>query len=237
MQFTHSPIRPDSLPDKSGKDRNWRRRSRRGFSLVELLVVMGIIVIMGAVSLPALMSIMASNAANQASTNVAGLMEYSRQYAMTQQTYVRVGIATVQENGVTKETILLPIYSSDGTTGTSMSDADAWPLVRKPVVLPQTEIDNSLNISINGISTSSDSLPSSSDMGTFTRDYSGLPTGLSFSSIIQFNPHGEAQIEDGTTARHIKIAMSRVGQSDDPFIVRIAGAGGYIRVLRKEDGS
>lgn len=93
------------------------RSSRRlAFTLVELIVVMGIIVVMIALVVPAVTSIARTNSVTRALYEVTGALENARTYAVANQTYVYVGF--VQEDLTTENRtrlVMATIASRDGT--------------------------------------------------------------------------------------------------------------------------
>ncbi len=201
-----------------------------------MLVVLGIMAMIMAMAGPAFKALSGAGGENRASSELSGLLELSRLHAITHQTYVRVGIG----QSSSKQTVVLSIYSADGTLDTDTGDQKRWPLLKKPLVFDRLEVNDALDVTgKNGsFSTTSDLLPSSTDIEPFRRKMSGASSELDFKSIIQFDPHGNAQIKNGTTARFIKIGFERAGdkKKSNPFIIRISGTTGLVSVYRKEDG-
>jgi len=64
---------------------------RRGFSLVEMLLVIAIMVLLVVISLPAIRSIRGDRDLSRAAYELAGTLEQARSYAMAANTYVWVG--------------------------------------------------------------------------------------------------------------------------------------------------
>lgn len=219
---------------------------RAGFSLVELLSVIAIIAAMTAASTPLIQSLTAATSVDKAIVEFSGVYETARIYAMTHRTYTRVGIAQAAPD----QTVSLPslivatIYSVDGSLtqddDASMADNSRWKLAAKPCVLSNLWIYDSIESSEP--STSGDSLPSASDIGGFTRQ-AGNKGMRTFSSIVQFNPLGEARILKSEPARFIKIAVDQPlsasapatsPRNRNPFILRLSGLNGNLNVIRKE---
>jgi len=100
----------------------------RAFTLIELLAVLGVSLLMTALTIPALNAIKNSSDVASAAYDVAGMLQLARTYAMTNNTYVYVGIeevnatisssAPVQQPGVGRLAIVAAA-SRDGTPGYS----------------------------------------------------------------------------------------------------------------------
>ena len=71
---------------------------RRAFSLVELLVVVGIIVAMMALIGPAMNALKSANDLTTAAFDISGVLDQARAYAITNRTYVFVGISEVDSD-------------------------------------------------------------------------------------------------------------------------------------------
>ena len=106
------------------------RRASAAFTLVELLVVMGVIVILIGIVTPVVTSMKNSGDVNKAVYDIAGIIEQSRTFAMSNNTYVYVGIGefdvsvsnetTPQKSG-TGRIGLAVVATKDGTQGFSNS--------------------------------------------------------------------------------------------------------------------
>lgn len=213
-------------------------RSSSAFSLVELLVVIGIIAILSAALGPAISSLSSAGSVNKAVADLERTLDLARLYALTHQTFVRVAIADVP--GATEaSTIVLVIAPSDGTldaeSKADMEDPAKWPALNRPLILKNFQINDALNATDPG--TSTDALPSASDVASFSRKVPGV-TASDFAACIQFNPSGQASVNKGVPARYVKIGVDKrdAQAGKNPFIIRMVGSTGAIRVLRKEDG-
>jgi len=221
-------------------------QSPYAFTLLELLAVMAIFAVLATLSIPALRSLQGSSLTNQSISDLAATLENARAYAMAHHTYVRVGIGYAPRggNGAAPATVIAAIYATDGSlendSALAMADNKYWRLVGKPMWLPNLLVYDSLNASLPD--TSSDITPSKTNIAAFSRK-EGSMGDISFSSIIQFNTAGEAQVLKTELARYIKIAMDQPGNpsslseplNKNPFILRLSGINGSIYVLRKEN--
>lgn len=110
----------------------WRTRA---FSLVELLVVMAVIVILLGLATPVFNSMSGANTFAKAIADLSGALEQARAYAMSNNTYVFVGIAEVdaaigssqvQQTGIGRVAVGV-VASRDGTSIYNPTDAGyAW---------------------------------------------------------------------------------------------------------------
>ena len=218
-----------------------------GFSLVELLTVMSIIALLASFSVPAMQSLFRSGAVNQAASDLSGTFECARSYAMSQNTYVRVGLACVPVGSTASvpTLVVIVISSVDGSltygSASDMADNTRWKPLTRPLILGNVWTYKDLNAT-NAPDTRNDSLPSGTDIPAFSRP-AGRMGAVTFNSIVQFSPSGEAQVLQAESARYIKIGLDQPRQpnapenarNENPFVLRLAGMNGRIDILRKEN--
>jgi len=92
--FYASPANVNSLCNSRASQRD----SPHAFSLVELLVVIAVMALLMGLVAPAFLGIKGASDLGSATSEISGLLEQSRAYAMAQNTYVYVGIQEVDAN-------------------------------------------------------------------------------------------------------------------------------------------
>ena len=95
------------------------RRSSRGFSLAEMLVVVAIIGILSMISVPAFINFRASNSLKSAMNVFINDVRYARQYSITQTVYVRVIVDS--SGATTSRTYSFQSSADNGATWGSMT--------------------------------------------------------------------------------------------------------------------
>jgi len=180
--------------------------NKRGFTLVELLVVIAIMAIVTAISVPSIFSLTNSGKMNQTASELAGLLEQARQYAVAQNTYVWVMFNTQTANNT--DTLAVGVVASTdgsdpGTFGASPSPNFTVPsanliLVTKIRTFPQFQLQSPGSYSFAVPA----SLPTSPVTGpanalatnaTFNIQIPGNSSTTSFNEFVQFTPSGEAR--------------------------------------------
>lgn len=218
----------------------------RGFSLVELLTVVGVITILMGLAGPMVRSLAMGGGVNRSAADLAQVLELSRVYAMANRTYVRTAIGEVAPTGgrVTPSIVVLPIASNDGSLGSdsaaAMTDPAQWSALRRPVVLENLQIYDSLVAALG--SSTLDALPGQSDIDAFTRRAGDLGD-VEFRAFIQFQPNGEVRVVRDEPTRYIHVGLDQpatpasptMPRNQDPLVIRVSGINGTVTVLRKED--
>jgi prepilin-type N-terminal cleavage/methylation domain-containing protein len=188
------------------------KNSCRGFSLIELLIVLSLMALLTALSAPAVFSLSSSGRTNQAITSLAGALEIARQYAVAQNTYTWVAFSETTDASGQKLLVVAIVGSQDGTDpaagSNSWSQYNYGPvpgpglaLVNKVITFPQVELQDAASFSSSQIpglpdvqppvSSGSNSVATSSS-GFFTINLPGVGT-QTFTQAIEFLPDGEAR--------------------------------------------
>jgi prepilin-type N-terminal cleavage/methylation domain-containing protein len=227
----------------------------RGFTLVELLAVIAVMAIVAAMAGPAIQSFAGAGTINKAINDCNQTLAGARAYALAHHTYVRVLFSQVPTSAtqLTQEVVALVISpSTGGLSGTDtngvtvdnpvgMGTPSTWPAISRPLILNNLVINNALNATPpKGPDTSGDSYPT---QATATIVTAGAPVtrtiggnAVQFTSCIQFNPSGQAEIIELTPTRYIKVGFNKPNDTKDPFLLRISGINGSIDILRKDNG-
>jgi prepilin-type N-terminal cleavage/methylation domain-containing protein len=206
-----------------------RRRNRPGFTLVEMLVVMTIMGLITAQTLPALTNMMAAGATNRAISEVSNTIEVARGYCMSRHTYVRLALAQVNST-----LVVLAIAPRSGVldadSASDMADPTKWVVMSNPLLIENLALNTALGAA-------ADDVPTDSNISTFSRK-AGRLDAVSFNAFIQINPSGEMGIMSTESSRYIKIGFSRPSPQNDknPFVIRVSGANGSISILRAGSG-
>lgn len=121
-------------PFASLRSSRFGSRQNKAFTLVELLVVMGLIVLLASLVLPAFSGLNRAGGATKAYYDIAGLSENARTYAVANNTYVFVGFAEADVStspsaaqnftaGKVGRIFAAAVASRDGTRGYDYFDA------------------------------------------------------------------------------------------------------------------
>lgn len=215
-----------------------RPRSSSGFSLLELLVVIGLICILIAGAGPAIQALSGAGSTTKAAADISSLLTLARSFAIAHNTYVRVGIAEVKTPGEEK-VIVMPIFSADGSlekdTSTDMGSPLLWPSIGRPLVVRGIEMaDGSVEGALPDTSEDDSIISAEGDIPSFRRVVSGV--NLEFTRSLQFNPTGDVRIIRSIPSRYVKIPLDRAdGQAGrNPFLLRVSS--GSVRILRVGEG-
>ncbi len=225
--------------------RNIQRKAVRGFSLIEILVVVVIMALLMAASLPALSSLTVGGQMNQTISEVTGLLEQARQYAVSHNTYVWVAFST--ENTASGQNLLVAVVSSkNGMSLSSMGTAVTVPGTTLDLISPLRSY-RQIKLSDAGTFTSAQiaslgSQPTVTESNSlentsFSIQTPGKTSATTFSMAVQFQPNGEARNSD-SPIDILEFAMQpqRSNTAADPnniAVVRINGLTGQSSVYRR----
>lgn len=219
----------------------------RGFSLLELLVVMGIILLILGLAIPAFNVIGRGMSLTKAGDDVAGVLKQARAHAMANNTYTWVGFTT----GENQDELVIGVVASrigerrPADTDARTADSDIrqlgslWRfqgigLVEAPVADGDDRESNESVVQL------ADQNSAILDF-TLRRPWAGSGgDALQFNQrVIQFNSRGEARVTEGTANRVMEVGLQQVvngvvpeGLSNNYVAIQIGGITGNVQVYR-----
>ncbi len=218
---------------------------KRGFTLLELLLVIGIVAILAVAITPAFNAISSSHGVGQGAHDVASLLELARSEAVARQTYVWVGFQNTNMGGA-YGIVAGAVFSRDGS-GTNTNSTNLAGLSRaiqmRGVTLTNWSGLNSQTASLfnNEVSSASSSLSSVGSSGNGLNFTLGKAAFASRHSIT-FTPSGEAMLSASVTQDDgfvpyidVSLKLNRgeyvAADAEDASVV-VDGATGSVRILR-----
>lgn len=224
----------------------FKKKERRssGFTLMELLVVIAIIGILAAISGPALTALTNSGGVNRTVNAISLLLEQSRAYAMSHNTYVWVGFYPDPDKPQ------LTVVAVAGTIGTQSDLTTINPTTNKPNFTPITKIQTYNNLIINPPPGNLPLTGMIDDQNLFDDIVISqgpnfnvtAPNGntILFANILQFSPQGDVTIPSSGTQKHvIRIVLQPVRggirSNLDPNVaaLEVGEITGQVEVFRK----
>jgi prepilin-type N-terminal cleavage/methylation domain-containing protein len=224
--------------------------SIRGFTLLELLIVVGIIALLMVLIAPAFTTIKGGTDVTSAAYTIKGVLDTARTYAKANNTYTWVGFAGSIGPTLTGQVQVAIVASKDGTDlGTGVN------VVGPPVditsgVTPVGKLMRIDNIDIGDTGTPTndgtefESRPAvnaayriSSSGNT---DYPFTAQQTTFNRWIRFSPRGEAVVKGGATqvALYAEVGVlpthdTTLAPTPNIVAIQISGFGGNVRIYRR----
>ena len=229
----------------------WSRpHAEVAFTLVELLVVMGIIAILTAIAVPLLPAMMRSNQMNQNISNLSGVLEQAREAAVAQNTYVWVAFTSPSSGSPSDGIWVATFQSNDGTeTGvnTSTSSSPSWTntasipganlqVQSKLKNLPGAQIVASsglpVSITTNFPTVLTTSLQTNLAWTVAQAGFTDL-TNATFTQAIEFTPSGEAHTGLSASYNYVQFGLTATtGSTADSAGFSVSKTTGHTSVYR-----
>jgi prepilin-type N-terminal cleavage/methylation domain-containing protein len=219
--------------------------SSRGFSLVELLVVMAILVVMLSLAGPAMNALKGANDVNQAAADLSGILEQARAYAMANNTFTYVGFYQDKSDGF--KTKLAVFASQDGTRQLKKTDGTSnLQQVSRVKILENAKFakldaypDDYENAKRPTDSAVVEKITDSNKGITLSTTGSN---SINFDYVLRFGPNGLAQADNlqpdqpDSPKGYYEIALKQTrGQTEMPnnsAVVQVSGLTGSVQVYR-----
>jgi Tfp pilus assembly protein FimT len=215
--------------------------------MVELLVVIGIMMILFAASVPAVQNLAVSRGIGTATSQISSALELAKSTAVSRNTYVWVGFATVENIEGDLETCVGIMMSKDGTSTSSTTNLTAvsklTAIQNVSLATKSTDLPTALQPKVpSDVTSYAGSLTTS--VGTFDFKKSNVTSGkVTFenNATILISPQGEIIARAGSQSfvpqvmiglTQSRKATSRGANASDGAVLVFYGGTGSIRVYR-----
>lgn len=218
----------------------------RAFTLVELLVVMGVAGALLSLTVTALPSLMKSGQLNSTVSDLAGILSQARQYAVAQNTYVWVAFQP-DSNAQGGDALNVAVLASkSGRDPAPWSDYGSVPnpaspidFIGRPRTFSQTRFREAGAITFQSLPSGTASLGIANSLvngtASFTIKRPGDTAPVQYPRIIQFTPTGEARNSAGPIDI-IEFALQptrgTVADQNNVAVIRVNGLTGQTTVHR-----
>lgn len=218
--------------------RRLNHRSRCGFSVLELLTVMGVIAVLIGMLVPAVSSWRGSGDLTKTVYDVSGLLEAARTQAMARNSYVWVGFASDQDasSAVNEKQLVVAVKTApDGAKPPNLNAASLINL-GKPQTFNNVQLSSGLGTYDGKKPVADKQLASTSSTDSFSASRNGV--NYTFSKILEFNSVGEVRIlNEVQPSRWIEIGLlpthgQVVDTQGNSAALQIGGLTGQPRVFR-----
>lgn len=232
---------------------------RRGFSLVEILVVIGLIVLIAGFSSSALRGLAEGNSQQKALIGIAAALEGARQSAVASGTYTWVAMRSEPDKNQNVITVAT-FASKDGTRGPSVLDEANVKLLSKVERYESVKLEDAVPSGTRLDLPNVNGSPKSPSESVFSPNSNDLPPdykNTSFDWVVVFTPRGEAAVDanppsgqDGSDADSLDLAeaiefavIPSRGTSPSPTeeksaaAIRVNGLTGQVDVFQPQAGS
>lgn len=169
------------------------RAPTRGFSLIELLVVVAVIAMLASFAIPAFNSIGQARGVSEAAYQVSAAVELARSEAISRQTYVWLGMQP-QTNFGNLDLRLGIVYSKDGTANTGATNLQP---IGKSLLIQRVGLTNATVMDVG-----TNNIGSPVDLSAFS---GGVAFGIGQTTnsdrrTVTFTPLGEATTNPSPTS-------------------------------------
>ncbi|MEI8312004.1 MAG: prepilin-type N-terminal cleavage/methylation domain-containing protein [Verrucomicrobiota bacterium] len=230
-----------------------RTHEATAFSLVELLVVIAVIAVMTALAVPAFNSVRGAGSLAKAASDISGTLQQARSYAMSQNTYVYVGLQEVDviqptTTDGTGRVVIAAVASKSGTRPANVASESV--AISKAQSLDGAHMTNAAALAADGGMADRESnltdlsLPASASASQFQFTWPlGGTAKYRFAKVIEFDPQGVARLQTnaggGSQVEHgIEIALfpargnTAAATDANQASIQINGITGAVRIFR-----
>ncbi len=228
-----------------------RQRERASaFTLLELLIVIGIIALLMVLLVPAFTNIKSGGDVTSAAYTIKGALDTARTYAKANNTYTWVGFAGSIGTTVTGQVQVAIVASKDGTdlgTGVNIVGPPSDITAGVTLVGKLLRIDN-IDIGDTGVPTNDGTEfgnrpsvdPAYTVSASGDTDYPFTAQQVTFNRWIRFSPRGEAIVKGGATqtARYAEVGVlptygTTLAATPNIAAIQISGFGGNVTIYRR----
>jgi type II secretory pathway pseudopilin PulG len=218
-----------------------RRGVRGGFSLIELMVVMTIIITVGAMSMPLTSSLISSNKVERSLRILSGTLEQARQYALARNTYVWVAFTDSTPGDPKSGPTMVVLEARDGvdalnwsTVPVSLAGNADIAMVGMMQQLTSVQLTDAGKLAVTGMPAITGTLKSLQPVNLTMPRPGGA--SLTFTRAIQFTPDGQARVQFYTTAIELGLQPAAIKanapQSGNVAVLRLGTYTGKLQVYR-----